>query len=129
MLRIGTTGTETSFLAEKDLPEYARLSNTQPEALSPKPTGSSTEEEDRQLAEALAKSQEDSTPGLSQAVDVVDPSPSSAPSFPEETVRRLEQMGYAQADVIKALQDAGGNAEQAAIGLFVKFLGGNTSIR
>ena len=52
MLVIGTTGTETRFLAEGDLPEHARLNK------SP----SSPEEamdEDRQLAEALAKSQEE----------------------------------------------------------------------
>ncbi len=47
---IGTTGTETPFLNEMDLPEHARL-NRQLSGMDV--------DEDRQLAEALAKSAED----------------------------------------------------------------------
>ena len=48
---IGTTGTETTFLGEGDVPEHARLnrSNNAEEAM----------DDDRQLAEALAKSAEE----------------------------------------------------------------------
>ena len=46
---IGSTGTETPFLAESELPECARLSNRQMEGKS------ASELEDQQLAEALAK--------------------------------------------------------------------------
>lgn len=53
MLIIGTTGTETRFLSESELPEQARLNFSQP--MSPK----SQMSEDAQLAEALAKSQND----------------------------------------------------------------------
>ncbi len=51
-LVIGTTGTETPFLSEGDLPDHARLNRqlSGPEGM----------DEDRQLAEALAKSAEDS---------------------------------------------------------------------
>ena len=42
-LLIGTTGSETPFLSEGDLPEHARLNRT-------------ANDEDRQLAEALSKS-------------------------------------------------------------------------
>ena len=51
LLVIGSTGTETPFLAESELPECARLSNRQMEGKS------ASELEDQQLAEALAKSQ------------------------------------------------------------------------
>lgn len=53
VLIIGTTGTETRFLSESELPEQARLNFNQP--MSPK----SQQSEDAQLAEAIAKSQDD----------------------------------------------------------------------
>lgn len=53
MLIIGTTGTETRFLSESELPEQARLNFSQP--MSPKYQMS----EDAQIAEAIAKSQND----------------------------------------------------------------------
>eukprot|EP00112_Aurelia_sp_Birch-Aquarium-sp1_P017723 Seg414.1 transcript_id=Seg414.1/GoldUCD/mRNA.D3Y31 product="Protein DDI1 2" protein_id=Seg414.1/GoldUCD/D3Y31 len=55
ILQIGTTGTETSFLAEADLPSSARL-NSQAGTTSPQPM---QQEEDRMLAEAMAKSAEE----------------------------------------------------------------------
>ena len=48
---IGTTGTETPFLGEGDLPPHARLNRT---------LSGTDVEEDRQLAEALQKSAADS---------------------------------------------------------------------
>lgn len=50
VLVIGTTGTETKFLNETDLPDHARL-NAGP--MSPK----ASEQEDQLLAEAIHKSQ------------------------------------------------------------------------
>ena len=47
MLRIGTTGNEVPFLSEGDLPAHARLAHS----------SSVSEEEDKQLAEAIGKSQ------------------------------------------------------------------------
>lgn len=52
---IGTTGTETRFLSEGDLPEHARL-NRQLSGMDV--------DEDRQLAEALAKSAEENSGAL-----------------------------------------------------------------
>ena len=49
---IGTTGTETRFLSEGDLPEHARL-NRQLSGMEM--------DEDHQLAEALAKSAEENS--------------------------------------------------------------------
>lgn len=51
-LVIGTTGTETPFLSEGDLPEHARLNG----ASGTTPSRSETEKEDQHLAQALAKS-------------------------------------------------------------------------
>ncbi|BFZ23811.1 hypothetical protein BsWGS_26850 [Bradybaena similaris] len=73
VLHIGTTGTVTPFLAEIDLPEYARLnqSNT----------------EDRELAEALSRSVQQtnvgntSKPSTSQASSSSTQAPSSLPSI------------------------------------------------
>ena len=58
VLRIGTTGTETPFLPESDLPECARLSGgTADEDSSAEMIKQSIQEaEDRELAQALAHS-------------------------------------------------------------------------
>lgn len=52
MLRIGTTGTETTFLPEAELPDCARLSDVGRDA--------SQEKEDQDLAEAINRSAQDS---------------------------------------------------------------------
>jgi hypothetical protein len=55
VLRIGTTGTETSFLSERELPECARLSSQTEEDV----IGQSVREaEERDLARALQNSRE-----------------------------------------------------------------------
>ena len=56
MLIIGTTGTKTPFLSEGDVPEHARLNQTE--------SVTDQAEEDRQLAEALAKSSQDTGKNL-----------------------------------------------------------------
>lgn len=55
VLRIGTTGTETPFLAESDLPECARLSNLSEEDILQR---SRKEAEDRELQMALKNSRQ-----------------------------------------------------------------------
>ena len=59
MLLIGTTGTETPFLAEADLPACARLNQqgTSPDSTAQEPM---QEAEDKMLAEAIARSTEES---------------------------------------------------------------------
>lgn len=51
MLRIGTTGTETTFLPEAELPDCARLSGVGGDACQ--------EKEDQDLAEAINRSAQD----------------------------------------------------------------------
>lgn len=55
MLRIGTTGTETTFLAETDLPDCARLSGTSEEDVMAQ---SRKQAEDHDLQEAIKRSKE-----------------------------------------------------------------------
>lgn len=55
MLTFGTTGTETPFLAESELPQHARLNSNQNENVT---------DEDRQLAEAISRSQQDTGEGF-----------------------------------------------------------------
>ena len=58
MLLIGTTGTETPFLSEADLPACARL-NQQGASSSFTGQAPTQQEEDRMLAEAIARSAEE----------------------------------------------------------------------
>ncbi len=59
LLQIGTTGGEAPFLAEADLPACARLNSLERQASDPRAAVPMQEEEDRMLAEALAKSAQD----------------------------------------------------------------------
>ncbi|XP_033764208.1 protein DDI1 homolog 2-like [Pecten maximus] len=107
-LVIGTTGTETSFLTESELPEQSRLNYNQPQ--SPK----SISQEDQQLAEALARSQ-DETRGASSSAGA-----SGSRSFPEPVIKELMSNGFTRARVIEELSIANGNKEAALLALFAK---------
>jgi len=61
LLIIGTTGTETAFLSESELPECARLNRKRTLPQEETNLSDFQEEEDRILAEALLKSQNDAT--------------------------------------------------------------------
>lgn len=58
VLRIGTTGTETSFLAESDLPDCARLSSLSDDDLM---SQSRKQAEDHDIQEAIKRSRESSS--------------------------------------------------------------------
>lgn len=115
VLIIGTTGTETRFLSESELPEQARLNFSQP--MSPK----SQMSEDAQIAEAIAKSQNDGTqPGPSSENKTVNPSASIKADYPEEVIQRLMNNGFSRQEVIQELAAANGNVDQALAALFAK---------
>lgn len=85
LLVIGTTGTETPFLSENELPDCARLSGPRSEAES----SSAVEMEDQELAKAL---QESASP--------LDPNALSASeNFSEKQVQELMSMGFARTQV------------------------------
>ncbi|XP_030835068.1 protein DDI1 homolog 2 [Strongylocentrotus purpuratus] len=126
-LVIGTTGTETPFLSEADIPVVDRNSQGVPMDMR--------EAEDRHLAEALAKSAAESDgPSTSGSGRILGspsgstPSPSSSSSssaaasrmFPEADVKKLVDMGYLRDQVLEELRKNGGNVNKAMMGLFAK---------
>merc|ERR1719277_2095290 len=83
VLVIGTTGTETPFLSEGDLPACARLSGHSEDDSVKASSKEAAAEEDRQLAEAIARSASESSMDTSesQASDKAsNPAPATATS-------------------------------------------------
>lgn len=119
MLHIGTSDTATPFLAEKDIPKDQRImrhpSNT-------------SELEDRQLAEAIAKSeQQPQSPRQPPAVQP--PHESSQPSssspqqqFSEEDIHRITTVGFTRQQAIDELRRTQGNVELALGSLLARSL-------
>ncbi|KZC08847.1 PREDICTED: protein DDI1 homolog 2 [Dufourea novaeangliae] len=127
VLQIGTTGTETTFLAEGDLPECARLSGNSDEVF-----------DDRELQRALEDSSSDAKKqrqqndgqGSSNASGLTVPSsrPASLETilpndpFTEETVEEIGALGFTRAQVIAELRRLNGDKAQATAALFAKSL-------
>eukprot|EP00117_Sycon_ciliatum_P002756 scpid51209/ scgid1539/ Protein DDI1 homolog 2 len=134
VLHIGTTGTETPFLAEKDLPSDARLTMAR----------TMSDASDAELAATLAESAsqqqqqaQGAQPGgalTSAAEQPVSPqaalSPanaaalSPAPGVNEASVSQLQGMGFSRQDAIAALQESGGDYNMALMSLFARSLSG-----
>merc|ERR1719328_632010 len=93
-LVIGSTGTETPFLAESELPECARLSNRQMEGKS------ASELEDQQLAEALAKSQAE----MGKKEELKNKDILSSDKFSEGDVQTLMAYGFPRDKCIEELR-------------------------
>ncbi|XP_014769083.1 protein DDI1 homolog 2 [Octopus bimaculoides] len=137
VLVIGTTGTETPFLSESELPEHARLNLLQ------RPS-SSIESEDQQLAEALARSAEEASAkhvmvssrkltSTSTAISGSKPTatvsspphipPTSPPqTFSEEAMLRLMSYGFERQQVLDELHRSNGDVDQALAALLAKSL-------
>jgi len=94
VLRIGTTGTETRFLPESDLPEHARHAGP----------GSGSEED--HMREALQKSVEEAA-GIQAN---------------ESAIRNLVEMGFQREDVIEELRKANWNKDHAVAALLARGL-------
>lgn len=128
VLHIGTTGTETPFLSEGDLPDCARLSGTPAEGES----SSLVEMEDRELAKALQESaSSSSTPSTSSSVPSgptpAPPTPtadvnvpSTGDRFSEQDVQNLVSMGFQRQQVLEELRRFAGDVTQATAALFAK---------
>lgn len=102
VLVIGTTGTETPFLGEGELPDCARLQ----QLLASQ--SCSTVQEQEELARALTSSVQ---PGF---------------QWPQELLE-LEAMGFPRDQAMQELQRAGGSRDQALASLLAKSLKGPTS--
>ena len=124
VLVIGSTGTETPFLAESELPECARLSGASGGAAS------TSEEEDKQLAEALQKSSQESAKRLKSSNEEGSSASASSTSstsdikpddkFTEENVKELMKYQFSREDCIKELRNNNGDMTQATAALFAK---------
>lgn len=126
VLVIGSTGTETHFLPESELPECARLSSrneNQDEAMQV----SETEFEDRELTAALERSKaEAAQAGQAGTSSTSGPNPNltvlPTDKFTEENVQALIKYGFSRDKVIEELRDKNGDVTQATAALFAKSL-------
>jgi len=108
LLVIGTTGTETPFLSEGELPDCARLSGPRSEAES----SSVAEMEDLELAKAL----NESASALPVDPNVIQ----SSDKFQEKQVQQIVSMGFQRQQVIEELRKFDGDVTQATAALFAK---------
>nr|CAD7257303.1 unnamed protein product [Timema shepardi] len=97
VLHIGTTGTETPFLSERDLPDCARLSVQSEDELM---NQSVREAEERDLARALQQSSRDSS-GPSRSSIPRDPHNIVLPTdrFSDSDVKELVSLGFTREQV------------------------------
>ena len=137
-LVIGTTGTETPFLPETELPPCARLSSQVNEEDVIKASAKETAAlEDKQLAEAIARSASDSsmdtsesnsekagTSGTSSNTAAAAASSDILPTdlFKEADVANMLAMGFPRAGCITELRKNGGDVNLAVAGMFAKSL-------
>lgn len=122
VLTIGTTGTETPFLAEGDLPECARLTgNNDDRELQRALEDSSRDakklhrQNDGQGSSNASESSVSSSKFSSETILPTDP-------FTEETVKEIVALGFTRAQVIAELRRLDGDKTQATAALFAKSL-------
>jgi len=122
VLVIGTTGTETPFLSESELPPCARLSSQVNEEDVIKESAKETAAlEDKQLAEALARSASDTNVAMDTSQQSTS-SPSPADSVKESDVQNMLAMGFPREVCLAELRKTGGDVNVAIANLFAKSL-------
>ncbi|XP_022124184.1 protein DDI1 homolog 2 [Pieris rapae] len=129
VLVIGTTGTETPFLSESELPECAQLVS-EDEIVNQ----SCRDQQDRERKEAAEKSKQEakqiqrstssSSPSTSPRVGLSDPSQTILPTdtFRETDVEEIVNLGFTRQQVIVELRRFNGDKTQATVALFAKSL-------
>lgn len=123
VLTIGTTGAETFFLTEGELPECARLSGNNDDALDDRDLQKALEDSSR---EAERQSQlggrnmanTSSASSLSGSDNIVLPHD----PFTEATVIEIVSLGFTRAQVLAELRRLNGDKAQATAALFAKSL-------
>ncbi|XP_050433018.1 protein DDI1 homolog 2 [Adelges cooleyi] len=108
VLRIGTTGTETPFLPENELPDCARLTTSSDYDVDKK--------EDKELKKAMEESKKMYQSGESSS------SSSPSHSYKESDIKELINIGFSREQVIQELDRFNGNKNQAMASLFAKIL-------
>ena len=123
MLHIGTSDTATPFLAEKDIPKNQRIVR-QASSFS----SGTTELEDRQLAEALAKSEQPQSPqkplvqSPQQQPMTQSSQQQSLQQFREEDIQRITSAGFTRQQATDELIRTQGNVELALASLLARSL-------
>ncbi|GLH09635.1 hypothetical protein R5R35_002723 [Gryllus longicercus] len=119
VLRIGTTGTETPFLSERELPDCARLASASEDELLGQQL---RDAEERELQRVIQQSRE--AAGASRASIPRDLSTSILPTdgFGEAEVKELVSLGFTREQVIAELRRFRGDKTQATAALFAKSL-------
>merc|ERR1719228_131689 len=139
-LIIGTTGTATPFLSESDLPPCARLSQQiNEEDVIKASAKESAALEDKQLAEAIARSASDSSMDTSESnsekagtsssntaaaasASVASSDILSTDKFKEADVANMMAMGFPRSGCITELRNNGGDVNLAVAAMFAKSL-------
>ncbi|XP_040578815.1 protein DDI1 homolog 2 [Lepeophtheirus salmonis] len=115
VLIIGSTGTETPFLTESELPDFARLSANQTEEASGNMIGS----EEKDIEEALKRSVQevDNKRQKCEATGIrIDD------KFNEVDVQTLIAYGFSREKSVEALRKSNGDVTQATAALFASSL-------
>lgn len=117
-LIIGTTGGETEFLHENELPPSAHHPTDQ--------TSTDDGHLDRAIADSLrdqAKAAHSSSASTLSTASGPSPRPTAAASSEDEIkIQKLVSMGFQRDSVVDALKQTNGNVDQAASVLIVKSL-------
>lgn len=108
VLRIGTTGTETPFLPENELPDCGRLTTSSDYDL--------TKKEEKELKKCLDESKKIQKNNSSSS------NSSSSQSFNESDIVELIKLGFSREQVIQELKRFNGNKNEAMASLFAKIL-------
>ncbi|XP_054272073.1 protein DDI1 homolog 2 isoform X2 [Macrosteles quadrilineatus] len=117
VLRIGTTGTETPFLSERELPDCARLTTSHDEVMETM--------EDRDIQKAILESRQTGPSGSGSSTGTrLDPSTTvlATDKFGEQEVKELVSLGFTREQVIAELRRFNGDKNQATAALFAKSL-------
>lgn len=124
ILRIGTTGTETSFLAENELPECARLSGPAVDDEAKALEESLKMAEQKSLQEAMDQSEQQSTAGPSSSTSGGDGGlqVGAADKFTEQDVADIVKLGFSRKQAFDELRQFGGDKRVASAALFAKSL-------
>lgn len=123
VLRIGTTGTETPFLAESELPVTDRLAFSDGEGEQMIQDKQLAEMEDRELAEAMAQSSKDTSQPPATSGPRTGSSSSSTSvtsSIPEASIQRIVDLGFSRDQAVLELQRTNGNVDAAATALVAR---------
>ncbi|XP_043276839.1 protein DDI1 homolog 2 isoform X2 [Venturia canescens] len=131
VLTIGTTGTETSFLAEGELPECARLSGNNEASLDDRDYQRALEDSARE-AKKLRQQQDgqSATNSSGESISSSTANTSGTPQstitnndpFTEATVKEIVNLGFPRETVIAELRRCNGDSIQATAALYAKSL-------